>query len=70
MAVARVEPLSQRGADSGEPSPQRSPGSQEDCLPISERGEGIAFDYAESNPGVNDVPFERITAPTLIAPWL
>jgi len=35
-------------------------------LPISERSEGIAFDYADSIPGVNDVPFERIETPTLI----
>ena len=35
-------------------------------LPISERSQGIAFDYADSIPGVNDVPFDRITTPTLI----
>jgi pimeloyl-ACP methyl ester carboxylesterase len=35
-------------------------------LPISERTEGIFFDYAESIPGVNHVPFERIETPTLI----
>jgi pimeloyl-ACP methyl ester carboxylesterase len=35
-------------------------------LPISERSEGIAFDYEQSNPGVNDVPFERLKRPTLI----
>jgi pimeloyl-ACP methyl ester carboxylesterase len=35
-------------------------------LPISERTEGIVFDNEQSNPGVNDVPFERIKTPTLI----
>jgi pimeloyl-ACP methyl ester carboxylesterase len=35
-------------------------------LPISERTEGIVFDNERSNPGVNDVPFERIETPTLI----
>jgi pimeloyl-ACP methyl ester carboxylesterase len=35
-------------------------------LPISERSEGIAFDNEHSNPGVNDVPFERLKTPTLI----
>jgi pimeloyl-ACP methyl ester carboxylesterase len=35
-------------------------------LPISERTKGIFFDNAVSVPGVNDVPFERIQAPTLI----
>lgn len=35
-------------------------------LPISERTEGIVFDNQESNPGMNDVPFERIETPTLI----
>lgn len=35
-------------------------------LPISERTEGIVFDNEQSNPGVNDVPFERIVTPTLI----
>ena len=35
-------------------------------LPISERSDGIAFDNEQSNPGVNDVPFERIETPTLI----
>lgn len=35
-------------------------------LPISERSQGIAFDYADSIPGVNEVPFEQITTPTLI----
>jgi len=35
-------------------------------LPISERTEGIVFDNEQSNPGVNDVPFERIETPTLI----
>ena len=35
-------------------------------LPISERSKGIAFDNQQSNPDVNDVPFERISVPTLI----
>jgi 2-hydroxy-6-oxonona-2,4-dienedioate hydrolase len=35
-------------------------------LPISERTEGIRFDNEVSVPGINDVPFERIEAPTLI----
>jgi pimeloyl-ACP methyl ester carboxylesterase len=35
-------------------------------LPISERAEGIVFDNEQSNPGVNEVPFERIETPTLI----
>jgi hypothetical protein len=35
-------------------------------LPISERTEGIVFDYEQSNPGVSDVPFERIETATLI----
>jgi len=35
-------------------------------LPISERTEGIFFDNAESVPGVNHVPLERIQTPTLI----
>jgi len=36
------------------------------ALPISERTDGIVFDNEHSNPGVNDVPFERIAVPTLI----
>jgi pimeloyl-ACP methyl ester carboxylesterase len=35
-------------------------------LPISQRAEGIFFDNVESVPGVNHVPFEQITIPTLI----
>jgi pimeloyl-ACP methyl ester carboxylesterase len=35
-------------------------------LPISERTAGIVFDNEHSNPGVNDVPFERLKTPTLI----
>jgi pimeloyl-ACP methyl ester carboxylesterase len=35
-------------------------------LPISARSKGIAFDSEHSNPGVNDVPFERLRTPTLI----
>jgi pimeloyl-ACP methyl ester carboxylesterase len=35
-------------------------------LPISERTEGILFDNQESNPGMNDIPFEKIETPTLI----
>ncbi len=35
-------------------------------LPVAERSAGIAFDNEQSNPGVGDVPFERITVPTLI----
>ncbi|MDI6909241.1 alpha/beta hydrolase [Nocardioides sp.] len=37
-----------------------------DSLPISERTDGILFDNDVTNPGVNDVPFERVTTPTLI----
>lgn len=36
------------------------------ALPISERSDGIAFDSEQSNPGINDVPFEEVTTPTLI----
>lgn len=35
-------------------------------LPISERTVGIRFDNTVSVPGVNDIPFEQITAPALI----
>lgn len=35
-------------------------------LPITERSKGIALDNEQSNPDVNRVPIERITAPTLI----
>jgi len=38
----------------------------EAALPISERSRGIAFDNQVSTPSVDDIPFERITAPTLI----
>jgi 2-hydroxy-6-oxonona-2,4-dienedioate hydrolase len=36
------------------------------ALPISERSAGIALDYVDSIPGINELPFERITVPTLI----
>ncbi|MGH2352160.1 MAG: alpha/beta fold hydrolase [Chloroflexota bacterium] len=36
------------------------------ALPISERTDGIVFDNRVSTPSVNDVPFARIWAPTLI----
>ncbi len=36
------------------------------ALPISERSAGIALDYADSIPGMNTIPFEQITLPTLI----
>jgi pimeloyl-ACP methyl ester carboxylesterase len=36
------------------------------ALPISERAAGIAVDYADSIPGINQVPFEQLTVPTLI----
>ncbi|MGA8247750.1 MAG: alpha/beta hydrolase [Nocardioides sp.] len=35
-------------------------------MPISERTKGVLFDNEVTNPGVNDVPFEEITVPTLI----
>jgi pimeloyl-ACP methyl ester carboxylesterase len=35
-------------------------------MPISERTDGILFDSKVSLPGVNQVPFEQITRPTLI----
>lgn len=35
-------------------------------LPISERTDGIVFDTEQSNPGVSEIPFERIETPTLI----
>jgi pimeloyl-ACP methyl ester carboxylesterase len=35
-------------------------------LPISGRTEGIVFDTEQSNPGVSEIPFERIETPTLI----
>jgi pimeloyl-ACP methyl ester carboxylesterase len=35
-------------------------------LPISERTDGVAFDNEQSNPGVSEIPFERIETPTLI----
>jgi pimeloyl-ACP methyl ester carboxylesterase len=35
-------------------------------MPISERTEGIRFDNTVGVPGVNDIPFEQISAPTLI----
>jgi pimeloyl-ACP methyl ester carboxylesterase len=35
-------------------------------LPISDRTEGIVFDNQESNPGMNEISFERIETPTLI----
>ncbi|MEN6560148.1 MAG: alpha/beta hydrolase [Acidobacteriota bacterium] len=38
----------------------------EHALPISERSEGIMFDNRISTPTVGEIPFERITAPTLI----
>jgi pimeloyl-ACP methyl ester carboxylesterase len=38
----------------------------ESALPISERSEGILFDNQISTPSVGQIPFERITAPTLI----
>jgi pimeloyl-ACP methyl ester carboxylesterase len=37
-----------------------------DSMPISERTDGILFDNDVTNPGVNDVPFERISTPTLV----
>jgi pimeloyl-ACP methyl ester carboxylesterase len=37
-----------------------------DSMPISERSDGILFDNDVTNPGVNDIPFERISTPTLI----
>jgi pimeloyl-ACP methyl ester carboxylesterase len=36
------------------------------ALPITERTEGIIFDNETSTPSVNQIPFERIKAPTLI----
>lgn len=36
------------------------------ALPISERAAGIALDYAESIPGMNTIPLEQVTVPTLI----
>jgi pimeloyl-ACP methyl ester carboxylesterase len=36
------------------------------CLPISRRTDGIRFDNTVGVPAVNDIPFEQITAPTLI----
>ena len=36
------------------------------ALPISQRARGIALDYADSNPVMNEIPFEQIAAPTLI----
>jgi len=38
----------------------------EASLPISRRSKGIAFDNGVSTPSVGEIPFERITAPTLI----
>ena len=38
----------------------------EASLPISQRSEGIAFDNQVSTPSVGDIPFEQISAPTLI----
>ena len=35
-------------------------------LPISERSNGIAFDNQQSNPDANEIPFERMTVPTLV----
>lgn len=35
-------------------------------LPISQRTDGIRFDNQITVPGVNDVPFEHVTPPTLI----
>lgn len=35
-------------------------------MPISERTDGIRFDNNVGVPGVNDIPFEQITPPTLI----
>ena len=37
-----------------------------DSMPISERTDGILFDNDVTNPSVNDIPFERISTPTLI----
>jgi len=36
------------------------------AMPISERADGILFDNTVTLPGVNDIPFEQITVPTLI----
>jgi pimeloyl-ACP methyl ester carboxylesterase len=35
-------------------------------MPISQRTEGIRFDNQVTVPGINDVPFEQVTRPTLI----
>lgn len=35
-------------------------------LPISERAQGVVFDYEVSNPSANEIPLERIGVPTLI----
>ncbi len=37
-----------------------------DSMPISERTRGVLFDNDLTNPSVNDIPFERISTPTLI----
>jgi len=35
-------------------------------MPISQRTEGIRFDNQVTVPGINHVPFEQVTRPTLI----
>jgi hypothetical protein len=37
-----------------------------ESMPISERTDGIRFDNEVTVPGINDVPFEQVTPPTLI----